>query len=109
MYMFRKRFSIILKLKNDVNSNITEKLMAYKKGLDGTYLQPTREECFREFVKAISQLTIDPTERQKNRDWNKTAKDRRAWSQNHHNRWTGEADQIVTNSYKYNKKIMPSF
>ena len=64
-YMFRKRFNTILKLNNDVNSNIAEKLMAHKRGLDGTYLQPTKEECFREFVKAISQLTIDPTERQK--------------------------------------------
>ncbi|MDH3339969.1 MAG: hypothetical protein OEL84_01645 [Nitrosopumilus sp.] len=64
-YMFRKRFNTILKLNNDVNSNIAEKLMAHKRGLDGTYLQPTKEECYREFVKAISQLTIDPTERQK--------------------------------------------
>ena len=64
-YMFRKRFNTILKLNNDVNSNIVEKLMAHKRGLDGTYLQPTREECFREFVKAIPQLTIDPTERLK--------------------------------------------
>jgi len=64
-YMLRKRFNTILKLNNDVNSNIAEKLMAHKRGLDGTYLQPTREECFREFVKAIPQLTINPTERQK--------------------------------------------
>jgi integrase/recombinase XerD len=64
-YMFRKRFNTILKLNNDVNSNIAEKLMAHKRGLDGTYLQPTKEECFREFVKAIPQLTIDPSERQK--------------------------------------------
>lgn len=63
--MFRKRFNTILKLNNDLNSNIAEKLMAHKKGLDGTYLQPTREQCFAEFVKAISELTIDPTERQK--------------------------------------------
>ncbi len=65
MYMFRKRFNTILKLNNDVNSNIAEKLMAHKRGLDGTYLQPTREECFAEFVKAIPDLTIDPTNRQK--------------------------------------------
>ncbi len=64
MYMFRKRFNTILKINNDVNSNIAEKLMAHKKGLDGTYLQPTREECFAEFVKAIPELTIDPTKRQ---------------------------------------------
>ncbi len=65
MYMFRKRFNTILKLNNDVNSNIAEKLMAHKRGLDGTYLQPTMEECFKEFVKAIPDLTIDPTNRQK--------------------------------------------
>ncbi len=64
-YGFRKRFNGILKMENSVNSNIAEKLMAHKRGLDGTYLQPTREECFREFVKAIPQLTIDPTERLK--------------------------------------------
>lgn len=65
MYMFRKRFNTILKLNNEVNSNIAEKLMAHKKGLDGTYLQPTREECFKEFAKAIPELTIDPTNKQK--------------------------------------------
>lgn len=65
MYMFRKRFNTILKLTNDLNSNIAEKLMAHKKGLDGTYLQPTREECFTEFVKAIQELTLDPTKKQK--------------------------------------------
>ena len=64
-YMYRIRFNTVLKLNNDVNSNIVEKLMAHKKGLDGTYLQPTREECFTEFVKAIPELTVDPTERQK--------------------------------------------
>ena len=64
MYMFRKRFNTILKIHNDVNSNIAEKLMAHKRGLDGTYLQPTREECFTEFAKAIPELTIDPTRRQ---------------------------------------------
>jgi len=63
VYMFRKRFNTILKINNDVNSNIAEKLMAHKRGLDGTYLQPTREECFTEFVKAIPQLTIDDSER----------------------------------------------
>jgi integrase/recombinase XerD len=67
MYMFRKRFNTILKLHNEVNSNIAEKLMAHKRGLDGTYLQPTMEECFAEFVKAIPELTIDPTEKQKNK------------------------------------------
>jgi len=62
-YMFRKRFNTILKLNNSVNSNIAEKLMAHKKGLDGTYLQPTMEECYKEFVKAIPEFVIDDSER----------------------------------------------
>ena len=65
IYMFRKRFNTILKLNNEVNSNIAEKLMAHKRGLDGTYLQPTMEECFNEFCKAIPDLTIDPTGKQR--------------------------------------------
>jgi len=67
IYGFRKRFNTILKINNDVNSNIAEKLMAHKRGLDGTYLQPTREECFAEFIKAIPELTISSTERQKHK------------------------------------------
>ncbi len=65
IYGFRKRFNTILKLNNDVNSNIAEKLMAHKRGLDGTYLQPTMEECFNEFKKAVPELTIDGTARNK--------------------------------------------
>ena len=63
VYMFRKRFNTILKLNGSVNSNIAEKLMAHKKGLDGTYLQPTLEEYYKEFFKVISDLTIDDNER----------------------------------------------
>lgn len=62
-YGFRKRFNTILKLDNNVNSNIAEKLMAHKRGLDGRYLTPTREQCFAEFVKAIPELTIDESQR----------------------------------------------
>jgi len=65
VYGFRKRFNGVLKMNNNVNSNIAEKLMAHKNGLDGTYLKPTREQCYTEFVKAIPDLTLDPTERQK--------------------------------------------
>lgn len=61
--MFRKRFNTHLKLKNEVNSNIAEKLMAHKRGLDGTYLQPTLGELYIEFFKAISILEPDPRER----------------------------------------------
>ena len=63
VYMFRKRFNTILELNSSVNSNIAEKMMAHKNGLDGTYLQPTLEECYREFLKAIPGLTISDEER----------------------------------------------
>ena len=55
---FRKRFNTILKLNNEVNSNIAEKLMGHKRGLDGTYFAPTREECFEEFKKSTNELMI---------------------------------------------------
>lgn len=61
---FRKRFNTILKLDSMVNSNIAEKLMQHKKGLDGTYLTPTRHQCFKEFAKAISKLTVSDSQRQ---------------------------------------------
>ncbi len=64
-YMFRKRFNGHLKLENDLNSNIAEKLMAHKRGLDGTYLQPTLGELYVEFSKAIAKLTPDPKLRHK--------------------------------------------
>ena len=60
---FRKRFNTILKLQNQVNSNIAEKLMAHKNGLDGTYLVPTKEQCFVEYEKAIPELTISDSSR----------------------------------------------
>ena len=62
---FRKRFNTILKIDSNVNSNIAEKLMAHKKGLDGVYFKPTREDCFREFRKAIPQLTLSESEKLK--------------------------------------------
>lgn len=65
VYGFRKRFDTILKIDNSVNSNIAEKLMAHRNGLDGNYLKPNREQCFAEFVKAIPALTVSETERQR--------------------------------------------
>ena len=64
-YGFRKRFNTILKLNKDVNYNIAEKLMGHKKGLDGSYLKPTKEEIFTEFCKAIPELTISDEARDK--------------------------------------------
>jgi integrase len=63
MYGFRKRFNTILKIDSSVNSNIAEKLLAHKNGLDGVYLKPTREECFTEFIKAIPELTVSKAEK----------------------------------------------
>jgi len=65
MHGFRKRFNTIMKLENNVNTNIAEKILGHKNGLDGVYFVPTRQQCFSEFLKAILQLTIDTRERQK--------------------------------------------
>lgn len=62
---FRKRFNTILKLENSVNTNIAEKMLGHKNGLDGVYLTPTKEQLFNEFKKAIHQLTISDEQRQK--------------------------------------------
>jgi len=64
VYGFRKRFNTTLKLNNEINSNIVEKMLGHRNGLDGHYFTPTREESFKEFKKAIPELTLDPTKRQ---------------------------------------------
>ncbi len=63
MYGFRKRYNTILKINSNINSNIAEKLLAHKNGLDGVYFKPTREECFAEFVKAVPQLIVSKAEK----------------------------------------------
>jgi len=60
---FRKRFNTIMKLQNNVNANIVEKILGHKNGLDGVYFTPTMEECFAEFKKAIVNLTISDKSR----------------------------------------------
>ena len=62
---FRKWYNSILKSNNLVNTNWAEKLLGHKKGLDGAYLTNDRDKAFKEFEKAIQDLTIDPTERLK--------------------------------------------
>ena len=68
---FRKRFNIILKLNNEINSNIAEKILGHSVTipLDNTYLPAQNPEvlkkCFEEFQKAIPELTIDNSERDK--------------------------------------------
>jgi len=55
-----------------VNWSIAEKLIGHKTGLDTTYFKPSVEECFSEFRKAISELSIDDSiryeEKIKNKD-----------------------------------------
>jgi|CXWL01.1.fsa_nt_gi integrase/recombinase XerD len=68
---FRKRFNTILKVNSEVNSNIAEKLMGHKRGLDGSYFVPTKEQCFEEFKKSIPELLIDESLRLKE-ELNKT-------------------------------------
>ncbi len=63
LHGFRKRFNTIMKLENSVNANIAEKIMGHKNGLDGVYFVPTRQQCFKEFVKGIPFLTISDDER----------------------------------------------
>jgi len=46
---FRKRFNTILKLNKNVNDNAIEKMIGHKNGLDGVYLQITKEKLFEEF------------------------------------------------------------
>lgn len=61
-YGFRKRFNGILKIDSDVNSNIAEKLMSHNSKtikLDTNYLEPSKMQCFKEFKKAIPELTIN--------------------------------------------------
>lgn len=65
---FRKRFNTILKANTEINSNIAEKLMGHKNGLDGTYFVPSEEQLFTEFQKAIKDLTVDDSERLLNRN-----------------------------------------
>jgi len=60
---FRKRFNTILKLNREINPNIIEKMMGHKKGLDGAYLKPTKEEMFEEFKKGIVGLSVNETEK----------------------------------------------
>jgi len=57
---FRKRFNTILKLESDVNSNLAEKMLGHSitHRLDNTYFVPKVEDLFKEFKKAIPELTV---------------------------------------------------
>ncbi|MGI0026565.1 MAG: tyrosine-type recombinase/integrase [Nitrosopumilaceae archaeon] len=62
---FRKRFATILKLRNDISYSVTERLLGHKQNLDSSYFRGTKDELFEEFKKAISDLIIDDSERNK--------------------------------------------
>ena len=56
---FRKWFETALNNLNDVNPNVTEKLMGHRNDLRGTYYNPDIRVRFENFKKAIPELTID--------------------------------------------------
>jgi len=58
---FRKRFNTLLKSNNEINSNLVEKMMGHSITiqLDNSYLKPTKDRLFKEYVKAIPELSVD--------------------------------------------------
>ncbi len=63
---FRKRWNTILKTTNGINVILAEKMMGHaikSIPLDGTYLDPTIEQLFTEFKKAIPELTVNDSTR----------------------------------------------
>ncbi len=58
---FRKRFNTILKTTHDLNISLAEKMMGHSVTvvLDNVYLDPTIEQLFEEFKKAVPELTVD--------------------------------------------------
>lgn len=61
---FRKWFETTLNNLNDVNANVTEKLMGHRNDLRSVYYNPDIQERFKNFKLAIPDLTIDSTKRQ---------------------------------------------
>lgn len=60
----RKRFATILKINDAISYSTTEALLGHKSGLDATYFKPDfRTQLFEEYKKAISDLTIDDSEK----------------------------------------------
>ena len=62
-HAFRRRFNTILKLNNNSNPVLIEKLMGHDMKLDNSYFQPTLDNLFEEYQKGISNLVIDNAER----------------------------------------------
>lgn len=66
-YGFRKFFNTTMKLRNDVNLSLAEKLMGHSVSipLDNNYFPASKDELFKEYCKAIPELTINDEARQK--------------------------------------------
>ncbi|MBI1663019.1 MAG: tyrosine-type recombinase/integrase [Nitrosopumilus sp.] len=62
-HAFRRRFNPILKLNNNANNPLIERLMGHDMKLDNAYFQPTIENLFEEYQKGVSNLVIDDKER----------------------------------------------
>lgn len=60
---FRKWYETTLNNLNEVNANVTEKLMGHRNDLRGTYYNPNLEVRFENFKKAIPYLTISDKQR----------------------------------------------
>ena len=62
----RKRFNTILKTTSEMNISLAEKMMGHSVTvvLDNVYLDPTVEQLFNEFKKAVPELTINSEKRQ---------------------------------------------
>ncbi|MBC8502156.1 MAG: site-specific integrase [Nitrosopumilus sp.] len=65
VHAFRRRFDTIFKLKDNANVSLVERLMGHSVTvqLDNHYFQPTIENLFAEYQKAMMDLTIDDAER----------------------------------------------
>ena len=64
-HAFRKRFNTIMKTTPNMNISLIEKMMGHSitVQMDNVYLDPTIEQLFTEFKKAIPELTIDDSVR----------------------------------------------
>jgi len=63
VHAFRRRFNTVLKLRDNANTTLIERLMGHDQKLDNSYFQPTLEQLFEEYQKGMSDLTIDDSER----------------------------------------------
>lgn len=65
VHAFRRRFNTILKLKDNANITLIERLMGHSNTvtLDNHYFQPTKGQLFEEYQKGMADLTIDNSAR----------------------------------------------